>query len=67
MNGLLTRRVYNIARHDGTFDCQVIVRNDRQTFLATKLSTVHIERTEAHYVLFVARKQDANITRKDAY
>lgn len=63
LNGL-TRRLYDISRHDGTFDCQIIVRNDRQTFLGTKLVTLVIDRSEAHYALYVARQQGCTITRK---
>lgn len=67
LNGLLTRRLYDIVRPDGTFDSQIIVRNDRQTFVATKLFTLFISRSEAHYALWTARLYGYTVTRKQEY
>lgn len=67
LNGLLTRKLYDIVRPDGTIDAQVIVRNDRETFLATKLFTLSISRSEAHYALWTARHHGYTVTRKQGY
>lgn len=67
LNGFLTRRLYDITRPDGTFDCQIIVRNDRQTFVGTKLITLVIDRSEAHYALYTARMQGYTISKKTGY